>query len=217
MRVTYYFCNPFGNFVFSIAKTTVLRMLESGLKGHPIIVEIGCGTGTVTRCLPSNAQVVGLEIDKWAIRRAKKFVNAEFIQADAHHLPFRKNSIDIILCVSVLEHVRELKKVTTQITNSLKENGRCFVGYPIQTVWLKAIIELMNRPSIRVWDPLRVMTYQEYLDNPGTHKQEYRSLRRELFSHMSPLKKIKVPSKYMPDFLSVYECLELKNKPSPKD
>lgn len=75
----------------------------------------------------------------WAIALAK---NADYkildkvadynpdIVGDIHNLPFKDNSIDSILCISVLEHVEEPSKAVKEIYRSLKPGGCCFMQVP---------------------------------------------------------------------------------------
>lgn len=52
------------------------------------------------------------------------------IVGDIHNLPFEDNSIDSILCISVLEHVEEPSKAVKEIYRSLKPGGYCFIQVP---------------------------------------------------------------------------------------
>lgn len=52
------------------------------------------------------------------------------IVGDIHNLPFKDNSIDSILCMSVLEHVEEPSRAIKEIYRSLKSGGYCFIQVP---------------------------------------------------------------------------------------
>lgn len=52
------------------------------------------------------------------------------IVGDIHNLPFKNNSVDAVLCLSVLEHVEEPSKAVKEIYRSLKPGGYCFIQVP---------------------------------------------------------------------------------------
>ena len=107
----------------------------------------------ITKIFQRNGEIIdiggGLRIDpernnrgihnSWAIDLAK---NANYkildkvsdynpnIVGDIHNLPFKDNSIDAILCMSVLEHVEEPSRAVKEIYRSLKPGGYCFAQVP---------------------------------------------------------------------------------------
>lgn len=107
----------------------------------------------ITKIFEKNGEIIdiggGLRIDpkrnnrgihnSWATGLAK---NANYkildkvadynpdIIGDIHNLPFKDNSIDSILCISVLEHVEEPSKAVKEIYRSLKPGGYCFIQVP---------------------------------------------------------------------------------------
>lgn len=52
------------------------------------------------------------------------------ILADAQKLPLKDNSVDAIICKSILEHVPDPQKVVGEIYRVLKPKGKCFVYIP---------------------------------------------------------------------------------------
>ncbi len=50
--------------------------------------------------------------------------------SDAHFLPFKAKSFDGIICIAVLEHVKNPFQVIEEMKWILKENGRIFVDIP---------------------------------------------------------------------------------------
>lgn len=167
----------------------------------------------MTRVLATITYTAGIDLDKnavvWAKRNAK---HIDFICADICHLPFRNNSADVVVCASVLEYIEKTENAIKQIKFILKKDGILLVGYPIETKLLKAVITLYDKKQVRTWDPLRVMEYEKYRKHPHAHKQIFPVIRNSLTKHFSLLKKEKIPSKYFPDFFSIYECVKLIKK-----
>lgn len=52
------------------------------------------------------------------------------IVGDIHELPFADNSIDVIICSSVLEHVEEPQRAVREMYRVLKPGGVCFIDVP---------------------------------------------------------------------------------------
>lgn len=52
------------------------------------------------------------------------------IIGDIHNLPFKDESIDAIICKSVLEHVYDPHKAVSEIRRVLKRGGKCFINGP---------------------------------------------------------------------------------------
>jgi len=81
------------------------------------ILDVGCGTGLITRHLNSN-RVVALDINQWAVKKAKLHTSnkVQFIVADAENLPLASNVFDVVICTDVLEHLpspdRALKEIS---------------------------------------------------------------------------------------------------------
>jgi ubiquinone/menaquinone biosynthesis C-methylase UbiE len=76
------------------------------------VLEIGCGTGVLTRALAQRAEVTTVvAVDQGAslLEKARKLAadlpNVSFQEADARSLPFAKASFDVVVFDSVLSHV----------------------------------------------------------------------------------------------------------------
>lgn len=52
------------------------------------------------------------------------------IVADLNQLPFKNQSVDAVVCTSVLEHVADQKKVLDEICRVLKPGGACYLTTP---------------------------------------------------------------------------------------
>jgi ubiquinone/menaquinone biosynthesis C-methylase UbiE len=184
--------------------------MGSLLNKNLLILDVGCSTGTLTRVLSSISETIGLDVVKKKVIRAKRDAkNIDFICADVLHLPFKNSSVDIVVCSSVLEFILKLEDAIRQIKQTLKKGGILIVGYPI---FLKTIMRIFGRSALRTWDPLRVMEYKDYIKDPNTHKQNFKSIRYLLDKHFILLEKRKIPLTYLPDILSFYECVKLTRK-----
>jgi len=92
-------------------------MLEDYLDHLPLaagarVLEIGCGTGAITRTLaarPAVSEVVGLDpgslFIEQARRRAEGIDGVSFLVGDGRELPFEQDSFDAVICHTVLCHI----------------------------------------------------------------------------------------------------------------
>ncbi len=101
------------------------------LAGAVDILDLGCGTGEITRRLAElypRAQLTGVDIleSNLALARAASGAGSERIryqQADAFALPFAAASFDLVVCRHVSQAVPDFHLVLDQIVRCLKPGG----------------------------------------------------------------------------------------------
>jgi len=92
-------------------------------------LEVGCGSGVVTRYLAKEygGSVTGIDIDPQQIELAKKGAsginNIRYYEADATSLPFENKRFDVILSFGVLHHVENWLEALKEIRRILKPGG----------------------------------------------------------------------------------------------
>jgi ubiquinone/menaquinone biosynthesis C-methylase UbiE len=82
-----------------------------GLEPHETVVDVGCGTGNLSRAvlvrLSAAGRIVAVDISTRMLEVAKKKVRdprVQWINVDAARLPLREGSVDRVLCYSVWPH-----------------------------------------------------------------------------------------------------------------
>jgi len=132
--------NPLVDLLYKERLRRILDLMGFGTQKKSILVDIGCGKGYFTRVLSSLSMAIGIDIRKGAITAAKESSRKpHFIIADICFLPFRKHSIDAVVCASVLEHIKDLDSAAKQMKDVLKKHGLLLAGYPIETKLFKII------------------------------------------------------------------------------
>lgn len=130
---------------------------------------MGCGVGrhTVEACLwPCRA--VGLDLSHEDLRKARYMLadrqrkgkapgQADFVVADAQHLPFRDGAFDKVLCTETLEHVPDDRAAIRELLRVLRPDGDIAVSVP--NLW----------PEVLFW----TLSW-EYWHTPGGHIRIYR-------------------------------------------
>jgi len=94
------------------------------------VLEVGCGTGAVTRELssqPNVARAIGLDPSELLLERARELgrgiSNLEFVQGDGRSIPFPDGTLDIVLLHTTLCHVPEPLKLLAEAQRVLKATG----------------------------------------------------------------------------------------------
>ena len=96
-------------------------------------MDVGCATGLVTRHLaPRFGHTVGLEHDLEALKQAIRWasVGLTFGQADGRALPISDETVDVVVCAQVYEHVQPASELFGEIWRILVPGGVCFFSGP---------------------------------------------------------------------------------------
>lgn len=112
-----------------------VAVLAEGRTG--VAVDLGSGPGTLVRELArrfSHVLVIGLDISlpmtKLAQTRAatEGMSNVAFVVADAHQLPFRAQSIEVIVSHGAMHHWRSIERALGEIKRVLAERGFVYLS-----------------------------------------------------------------------------------------
>lgn len=109
------------------AAFTRLCPIRSGQR----VLDIGCGVGRWSvRMAAQGAQVLGVDISSRMIDMAEPHAGVEYRVAAAHELDCPDQSFDVVVSVTVLQHITdpdELKRALRNLRRMLKDSGRFFV------------------------------------------------------------------------------------------
>jgi len=125
---------------------------QLALRGEEQILDIGCGTGTLTRDIAdalsnkSRSLCIGLdaaeEMIKMARLKSSKIPNIQFDAAIAEELPYPSGKFDEAVSTFFFHHIHfELKKkVLAEIARVLKPGGRFIVvDVDVPTTWFGSL------------------------------------------------------------------------------
>ena len=80
------------------------------------ILEIGCGTGHITRWFSQQGmQAIGLDLSREMLQEASRFGSSLLLQGSALKLPFASNSFDIIALITTLEFLPDPIAVISEV------------------------------------------------------------------------------------------------------
>lgn len=115
---------PVGRFFQLMA----LPHYPSDLPAHTSVIDFGCGNGEFFAML-GYSNVNGVGIEHRSVLHSDARNNGHYV-AVYSDLNARVSCADVIVCNSVLEHVKALPDVLRSIKDYLKPNGRLFFSVP---------------------------------------------------------------------------------------
>jgi len=103
------------------------------------ILDVGCGTGALDFYLAKQANsVTGIDISKNAIKACKRDAKAlgvsnktAFFVKDISKSLIQKK-FDVVICLEVIEHIKNDKRLMNNISKSIKKNGLLIISTPSQ-------------------------------------------------------------------------------------
>ncbi len=114
-----------------VRRDTILNYLKE-FPGNLKILDIGCGLGDVLSELPDNYTLFGVDYAKSNVNYAKIRLKgkAEIFNSSIYELPFESYSVDIGLCLEVLEHIEDDEKAVREISRVIKPGGILIAAVP---------------------------------------------------------------------------------------
>lgn len=110
-----------------------VKMLTCHVEEGMRVLEIGCGTGELTKVLQNkNSSIVAIDVSPELLEIAKRKVKSNrvtFLLQDASNLGFAKNLFDTIIGSSVLHHL-EVDKALEEFYRVLKSGGTIILTEP---------------------------------------------------------------------------------------
>jgi len=113
---------------------TIVRVCQDFLKHKDLsnlhLLDVGSSNGIIDNHLANYfGKVSGIDIDEPAMAHAKATFsrdNLEFKYGDAMDITAADNSIDVVVCTQIYEHVPDAKTLFREIYRILKPGGFCY-------------------------------------------------------------------------------------------
>jgi ubiquinone/menaquinone biosynthesis C-methylase UbiE len=108
------------------------ELLVKFIQSHNLIIEgklvldLGCGLGGYSLALHEHgAKVISADISPIDFTNPFQMLNA-----DAQRLPLDANSMDLVICASLIEHIPEPLTLLREIHRVLRANGLVYLSFP---------------------------------------------------------------------------------------
>jgi ubiquinone/menaquinone biosynthesis C-methylase UbiE len=119
------------------------------------ILDVGSASGWFLSMLKKRypkASCVGVDVYKPAIQYAKKiYPESVFVEADAHKLPFKNASFDVVVCTEVLEHVVNPEAVMREIKRVLMPGGKAVIEMDSGNIFFQLVWYWWTNMRKGVW------------------------------------------------------------------
>ncbi len=128
------------------ASEILLKLLK--IKDNEDILDLGCGTGHLTRKIRNltNGKVVGIDPSEGMIREAiekSKGLNIVYEVKNAENMDYRE-SFDVIFCNSAFQWFKDPKKAINNCYRALRKNGRIGIQAPAKKIYCPNFIEAIE-------------------------------------------------------------------------
>lgn len=122
-----YYDQP-GNMMLRREQVLVREILDDLPVG--VALDAACGTGRHAAYLVSlGHQVIGVDSSLGMLAKARaKVSDADFHEADLHHLPVPDDHVELVVCGLALEHVPDLTPVLAEFVRVLRPGGHLVIS-----------------------------------------------------------------------------------------
>ena len=110
------------------------------------VLDLGCGGGTYTAIIAKYSnRVLGVDISGVMLTYAKnKHANLNLALADAHHIPLKTESMEIVVCIGLFEYI-ERTTVLEEINRVLNRDSICIIQCPNRFSAARVSAKLISR------------------------------------------------------------------------
>lgn len=121
---------------WAIFERAISKWADLSSQRNPVVLDAGCGDGINLRELSrlverfDRPKILGTDYSRLRIGRAASAPGSRLTQSSLTHLPYQDNTVDILLCNQVLEHISETDVVLRQLYRVLRPGGLLILGVP---------------------------------------------------------------------------------------
>src|SRR4030067_3818996 len=122
-----------GSHWWFVVRRKLLNSILSSLAIPPrcLILDVGCGIGSNLPAFESNRlNVMGLDQSFYALSLALKRHKIPFVNGDVNHLPFKANSVGLIVATDIIEHLEDDLNGIRELYRILPKGGILFLTVP---------------------------------------------------------------------------------------
>lgn len=109
------------HYVFNI----VSSVIQKHARKKDDVLDVGCGVGwLLKRAQDFGCNAYGMDFSKSGVKIAKERLGeGNLVVADAAHIPFRDEALNLVTCIWLLEHVEKPQPILAEVRRVLKTGG----------------------------------------------------------------------------------------------
>lgn len=108
----------------------ILEMIRKYIGYRAEILDVGSGAGFfANEAAVAGHKVTGLDVSDASLKVAElmdRTQTVRYVEGNAYHMPFRKESFDVVVALDLLEHVSDPEKIMSEMTRVLRPGGLLF-------------------------------------------------------------------------------------------
>ena len=177
------------NLLQKIWHTNKLRIFKQLTKDYrpKKILDVGCASGIMTNQISkifSSSKIYGIDSYKEAIIFAKKkYPSLDFQTADAHKLPFKSGSFDLVVCYETIEHVVNPAEVLNEINRVTRKNGVVVLAMDSGSLLFRMVWWIWEKTKGRVWHNAHLHPFHHNELEVVVKQARFKIIKKK-FSHM---------------------------------
>lgn len=115
--------------ILPLKAARTIKILEKYKSHQAVLLDVGCSTGLTLGFMARRfSKTVGYDIDAEALtiarsRFQKMGLKTRFILGNGQKIPLKNNSVDLVTCLEVFEHVNRPRLLLKEIYRILKPDG----------------------------------------------------------------------------------------------
>lgn len=152
------------------------------------ILDNGCASGRmaneISQIFP-NAKITGIDIYKKAISFGRKaYPHIKFKSGDAHKLPYKNNSFDLITSYEVIEHLVDPQKALREMKRVMNKNGYTIVAMDSGNLLFRIVWFISEKTISKVWQGAHLHPFKHNDLEKEIRKAGFKIIKKH-FSHYS--------------------------------
>jgi len=180
-----------------------------------VVLDAGCGSGRFLSLLsPFVKEIHGIDISEEALKIAKtiKATNVKIEKGSILKIPYKNGVFDKVICIDVIEHIKNDEKALKEIKRVLKSNGEGVIYFVagklnpkighVYTYSVKEIQKLTKKVGLKIE---KIKTHRSIIDriiNPIRKPSKDVKKKRKISHHIKLLAYLMLLELYIP-FLPV--------------
>ncbi len=141
--IKHYYYSPFWPVRYMYRKRLMLGLDALEDKKYENLLELGTGGGFLLYSLTKIAKKIVASDIHPMLKKVEKNLrkdgikNVTFTKFDINKVPFKNETFDAVVSMSVLEHIRTLSRAVSEIKRVVKKNGTVVIGIPADNLIMK--------------------------------------------------------------------------------